>query len=66
MDNNQLKITALNIDDATKLLEHSGSRYASADNIRKDIAAGAPVNPDGTINLITYAAWLVKETSDAD
>jgi len=66
MDSNQLKITALSIDDAAKLLVHSGSRYASTDNIRKDIAAGAPANPDGTVNLITYAAWLIKEMSDAD
>ena len=28
--------------------------------------AGAPQNPDGTINLIEYAAWLAKEEDDAD
>lgn len=66
MDSNQLKITALSIDDTAKLLAHSGSRYASEDSIRKDIAAGAPANPDGTVNLITYAAWLIKKMSDAD
>ena len=25
-----------------------------------DVAAGAPTNADGTINLAHYAAWLVK------
>ena len=25
------------------------------------LAAGAPVNSDGTLNLVHYAAWLVKE-----
>jgi hypothetical protein len=27
--------------------------------IARDIEAGVPVNPDGTINLVHYAAWLV-------
>jgi hypothetical protein len=31
------------------------------DMLRADVAAGAPVNADGTINLVHYAAWLVKE-----
>ena len=26
--------------------------------IEKDLAAGAPQNPDGTLNLVHYAAWL--------
>jgi hypothetical protein len=29
--------------------------------LEADIAAGAPTNADGTINLVHYAAWLVKE-----
>ncbi|MBI1374504.1 MAG: hypothetical protein GC159_17440 [Phycisphaera sp.] len=30
----------------------------SVDTIRSDIDAGAPINRDGTINLVYYAAWL--------
>ena len=26
--------------------------------LEKDLAAGAPRNPDGTLNLVHYAAWL--------
>ena len=26
-----------------------------------DIAEGAPVNEDGTLDLITYTAWLASE-----
>lgn len=66
MNNSQLKITALSVDDLTKLLKHAGSRTVSEESVRSDIEAGAPVNADGTINLITYAAWLIKEMSDAD
>jgi hypothetical protein len=29
--------------------------------LRADLAAGAPVNPDGTLHLVRYAAWLVRE-----
>lgn len=66
MNNSQLKITALSVDDLTKLLKHAGSRTVSEETVRLDIEAGVPVNTDGTINLITYAAWLIKEMSDAD
>jgi len=33
----------------------------TGDMLREDIDAGAPTNADGTINLVHYAAWLVKE-----
>jgi len=66
MENSQLKITALSVADLIKVLKHAGSRTVSEENIRKDIADGHPVNPDGTINLITYTAWLIKEMSNAD
>lgn len=29
--------------------------------IRADIAAGAPVRPDGRINVMHYLAWLLRE-----
>jgi hypothetical protein len=61
----QIKLTALSISDLVKLLKRSGSRTASEETVREDIANGAPVNPDGTINLIKYAAYLAKETDDA-
>jgi len=36
--------------------------------VEKDLDAGAPTNPDGTINLVHYAAWLsimVREEHDS-
>jgi Ca2+-binding EF-hand superfamily protein len=33
--------------------------------IKADIEAGAPQNADGTINLVSYVAWLVKELRNA-
>ncbi len=29
--------------------------------ILADIEAGAPTNPDGTLNLVAYVAWLIRE-----
>ena len=61
-----LKITALPLADVAALLSRVGGKPVTADMIRADIDAGAPVNPDGTMNLIQYAAWLVREvTRDA-
>ena len=31
--------------------------------LRVDLDAGAPVSADGTINLVHYTAWLVKEAA---
>ena len=61
MNKNQLNSTALPIPDLVKIMRNAGSRYVSEDAIRKDINSGAPVNPDGTMNLVHYAAWLIKE-----
>jgi hypothetical protein len=43
-----------------------GGERVTEEMIRADLAAGAPKNPDGTINLVHYAAWLVKERSGGD
>jgi hypothetical protein len=60
MNNNQLSITAMQVSELAKLLKQAGSRYASEAAVRKDIESGAPVNSDGTINLIHYTAWQVQ------
>ena len=57
-DKPSLNIQALEVDALAKLLSKSARRRITAEMLRSDIAAGAPVNPDGTMNLIYYAAWL--------
>jgi hypothetical protein len=34
--------------------------------LQADIASGAPTNPNGTMNLVHYVAWLVKEMGRGD
>lgn len=58
---NPINPTALRIADAARLLTAVGGQAISESAIRDDLDAGAPTNADGTINLVHYAAWLVKE-----
>ena len=57
---NSLKLTALQPEMLVNLLRRAGSRLISAESLAADFEAGAPRNEDGTVNLIEYAAWLVK------
>jgi hypothetical protein len=57
---------ALRLADAAKLLSRVGGTAVSEAMLRDDIAAGAPTNTDGTLNLVHYAAWLVQEMGRGD
>jgi len=59
-------LTALTVAQAAKVLSAAGGRRIAEKVIRADIDAGAPVNPDGTLNLVHYTAWLVKEIAGGD
>jgi hypothetical protein len=61
-----LNPTSLPVADAARLLAHASGQAVTAAMIEADLAAGAPVNADGTINLVHYAAWLVKEMKHGD
>lgn len=60
------KITALTPAQTAKILAAAGQRRITEATIRADLDAGAPVNADGTVNLVHYAAWLVKELATRD
>lgn len=60
------RLTALSVADAAKVLSRSGGRSVTEAMLQADIDAGAPLNPDGTLNLIHYAAWIVKELAHGD
>jgi hypothetical protein len=48
---------------AAKLLSVAAKIRISEDLIAEDLARGAPQNKDGTISLVAYGAWLLKEMS---
>ena len=59
-------LTALTVAQVSQVLSAAGGRRIDEDMVRADIDAGAPVNADGTLNLVHYAAWLVREVSGGD
>jgi len=61
-----LSPSAMTLQQAARVLAAVGARYATVENLRRDIEAGAPVNADGTVNLVHYAAWLVRESARGD
>jgi uncharacterized ferredoxin-like protein len=61
-----LNPNALALADAARLLARVGGQAVTIEMLQADVAAGAPTNADGTINLVHYAAWLLKEMGRAD
>ena len=59
----RLNPAALGVADAARVLSRIGGKPITEEMLRADIDAGAPMNANGTINLVQYAAWLVKEMS---
>lgn len=60
-DATQLNPTSLSKEDMARLLSAAGGRKISPQEVQADIDAGAPVGPGGRMNLVHYAAWLVRE-----
>jgi len=57
---------ALRPEDLARLLSAAGPRQVTLEMLQADIASGAPTNPNGTMNLVHYVAWLVKEMGRGD
>mgnify|MGYP007106199019 FL=1 len=51
---------------AAKLLSAAAKIQVPVTQIEQDIADGAPSNADGTLSLVGYAAWLLKEMGHGD
>lgn len=52
---------ALTVEEVARLLSAAGGRKVTPEQVRADLEAGAPVGPGGRVNLVHYAAWLVRE-----
>ena len=62
----QLNPTALALADVARILSASGRKAVTVETLQKDIDAGAPVNSNGTMNLVSYAAWLARGMGRGD
>ena len=53
-------------EEVVKVLKLSGSRTITMENLERDIAEGAPLNEDGTMDIIAYGAWILKGNRNGD
>lgn len=52
---------ALRLEDLARLLSAAAGRPVTVAMLETDIDAGAPTSADGTMNLVHYVAWLLKQ-----
>ena len=52
--------------DAARLLSRVGGRPVAESTIEADVAAGSPTNGDGSLNLVAYAAWLIRQLAEGE
>lgn len=62
----KLSPTAMTLANAARLLSAVGGQAVTVEMLQADVAAGAPTNADGTLNLVHYAAWLLREAGRDD
>ncbi|TWU19864.1 MULTISPECIES: hypothetical protein [Pirellulaceae] len=58
-------INSLPIKDAATAISNAYQTRITPEQIEADVAAGAPTNADGTLNVVAYVAWLLQETRRA-
>ena len=61
----RLDPAALALGDLAALLTKAAGVRVDVAWIEADLAAGAPVNADGTVNLMQYTAWLAQAMATA-
>lgn len=52
---------SLSLEDMSRLLSAGGGKKVTPEQVQADIDAGAPGGVGGRMNLVHYAAWLVRE-----
>ena len=57
----QVNPSSLSVEDISRLLSAGGGKRITAEEIQADVDAGAPIGRDGRLNLVHYAAWMVRE-----
>jgi len=60
------RIAKLTKEELVRLLKNQGSRTITDETLAANVEAGAPVNDDGTMSLIEYAAWILKGNLNGD
>jgi len=58
-------INSLPIKDAATAISNAYQTRITSEQIEADVAAGAPTNADGTLDVVSYVAWLLQEARRA-
>ena len=61
MPEGKLNPLRLSVPDAALLLTKAGGQPVGEEQVREAVAAGAPVDAEGNLNLVHLGAWLLKE-----
>ena len=60
---NTLNPLALPQETFVKLLKKSGCHEMSQEYLQKLIDVGLPLNGDGSVSILEYIAWLIREVN---
>lgn len=63
-DERRINPQRLTLAELARALSNAGSRLITPEQIEADLAAGAPRNADGTVNILFYIAWLARESGN--
>ena len=58
--NDSVNLAALTPEQMADVLSKASGRAIDIRQVEKDIADGAPVDEDGRLNMLSYAAWLAQ------
>ena len=58
---NRNSLLALPPEKMAQMLEKLGFPEMTPELLQQDVDDGAPVNADGTFNLVHYMAWMIRE-----
>ena len=61
-----LKITAVSVADAAKILAAAFGRRVTEEQVRQVVEAGDLAHADGRFSLVDYVAYLAGEVTGAD
>lgn len=62
----ELNPNAMTAKQAALLFSKLARRRVEVEQIQADIDASAPTDESGRLNVLTYAAWLLREMNRAD
>ena len=62
----QINPLAMSLAQAARILSAVGVGKVTEGVLRKHIAGGAPTNPDGSVSIVDYGAWLNQQMNRQD